>query len=161
MTLTSSLAKFALVAILAVSVAACAQNRGPKETGGALIGAIGGGLLGAQFGKGSGKLAAVAAGTLLGAWAGSEIGKSLDRADRLAMQQTTNSALETGRINQTSTWRNPDTGHYGTVTPVKTYQTSGGQYCREYQQTVNIGGRTEQAYGTACRQPDGTWKVVN
>ena len=26
---------------------------------------------------------------------------------------------------------------------------------------VNIGGKTEQAYGTACRQPDGSWKVVN
>ncbi len=161
MTLTSSLAKFVLVAILAVSVVACAQNRGQKETGGALVGAVAGGLLGAQFGKGSGKLAAVAAGTLLGAWVGSEVGKSLDRADRLAMQQTTHSALETGRINQTSTWRNPDSGHSGTVTPVKTYQTSGGQYCREYQQTVNIGGRTEQAYGTACRQPDGSWQVVN
>ncbi len=161
MTLTSSLAKFVLVAFLAVSVAACAQNRGQKETGGAIVGAVAGGLLGAQFGKGSGKLAAVAAGTLLGAWVGSEVGKSLDRADRLAMQQTYNSALETGRTNQTSTWRNPDSGHSGTVTPIKTYQTSGGQYCREYQQTVNIGGRTEKAYGTACRQPDGSWKVVN
>ena len=161
MTLTSSLAKFVLVAILAVSVAACAQNRGPKETGGTLIGAAAGGLLGAQFGKGSGKLAAVAAGTLLGAWAGSEIGKSLDRADRLAMKQTTHSALETGRSSQPVSWRNPDSGHSGTVTPQPAYQTSQGQYCREYQQTVDIGGRTEQAYGTACRQPDGTWKVVN
>ncbi len=149
------------MAILAVSVAACAQNPGQKETGGALVGAVAGGLLGAQFGKGSGKLAAVAAGTLLGAWAGSEIGRSLDRADRLAMQQTTQTSLETGRTDETSAWRNPDSGHSGTVTPVKTYQTSRGQYCREYQQTVNIGGRTEQAYGTACRQPDGSWKVMN
>ncbi len=161
MTLTSSLAKLALVAILAVSVTACAQNRGQKETGGAIVGAVAGGLLGAQFGKGSGKLAAVAAGTLLGAWVGSEVGKSLDRADRLAMQQTTQTSLETGRINQTSSWRNPDSGHSGTVTPVKTYQTSAGQYCREYQQTVNIGGRTEQAYGTPCRQPDVSWKVLH
>lgn len=161
MTLTSSLAKFAMVAVLAVSVVACAQNRGQKETGGALIGAAAGGLLGSQFGSGSGKLAAVAAGTLLGAWVGSEVGRSLDRADRLAMQQTTHTALETGHTNQTSTWSNPDSGHSGTVTPIKTYQTTQGQYCREYQQTVNIGGRTEQAYGTACRQPDGSWKVVN
>jgi surface antigen len=150
-----------MAVVLAASLAACAQDSGPKQTGGTLIGAAAGGLLGAQFGSGSGKLAAVAAGTLLGAWAGSEIGRSLDRADRLAMQQTTHSALETGRVHQTSTWRNPDSGHSGTVTPVKTYQTTQGQYCREYQQTVNIGGRTEQAYGTACRQPDGTWKVAN
>ena len=76
------------------------------------------------------------------------------------MRQTTHSALETGRTNQTSNWRNPDSGHSGTVTPVKAYQTSQGQYCREYRQTVNICGRTVQAYGTACRQPDGTWKMV-
>jgi surface antigen len=36
-----------------------------------------------------------------------------------------------------------------------------GAYCREFQQTVSIGGREERAYGTACRQPDGSWKVVS
>ncbi len=34
-------------------------------------------------------------------------------------------------------------------------------YCREYQRTVNVGGRTQQSYGTACRQPDGAWKIVS
>ncbi len=162
MTLLTQFTKISMVLMLAVALGACnGQGRGQKEFGGTLIGAAAGGLLGSQFGSGSGKLAAVAAGTLLGAWVGNEVGKSLDRADRLAMQQTTQTSLETGRINQTSSWRNPDSGHSGTVTPIKTYQTSGGQYCREYQQTVNIGGRTEQAYGTACRQPDGSWQVMN
>jgi hypothetical protein len=36
-----------------------------------------------------------------------------------------------------------------------------GRYCREFQQQVSIGGRTEQAYGTACRNPDGSWEVVS
>jgi surface antigen len=36
-----------------------------------------------------------------------------------------------------------------------------GKYCREFQQTVTIGGKTEQAYGTACRQPDGSWQIVS
>jgi len=26
---------------------------------------------------------------------------------------------------------------------------------------VTIDGRTEVAYGTACRQPDGSWKIVD
>ncbi len=34
-----------------------------------------------------------------------------------------------------------------------------GEQCREYQRTITIGGKTETAYGTACRQPDGTWKT--
>lgn len=33
--------------------------------------------------------------------------------------------------------------------------------CREYQTTVNIGGKPQKAYGRACRQPDGTWKDEN
>jgi surface antigen len=26
---------------------------------------------------------------------------------------------------------------------------------------VTVGGRAEQAYGTACRQPDGSWQIVS
>lgn len=33
-------------------------------------------------------------------------------------------------------------------------------YCREYQQTITIEGRTQQGYGTACLQPDGSWKLL-
>jgi hypothetical protein len=33
------------------------------------------------------------------------------------------------------------------------------QNCREFQQTVTIGGRPQQAVGTICQQADGTWKV--
>jgi len=36
-----------------------------------------------------------------------------------------------------------------------------GRYCREFLQEVVIGGRKEQAYGTACRQPDGSWEVIS
>ena len=33
-------------------------------------------------------------------------------------------------------------------------------YCREFQRKVAIGERPERAYGVACQQPDGSWKVV-
>ncbi len=36
-----------------------------------------------------------------------------------------------------------------------------GRYCREFQQEVSVGGRMEQAYGTACRNPDGSWEVIS
>ena len=49
----------------------------------------------------------------------------------------------------------------GTYTPTNTYQTTTGQYCREFQQTITVGGQTEDAYGTACRQEDGTWQIVS
>ena len=49
----------------------------------------------------------------------------------------------------------------GSVQTIRTGTSSFGRQCREFLQTVTIGGRTEQAYGTACRQPDGSWELVS
>jgi len=152
--------KFVIPALLAVAIAGC-DGAGQKQTGGAVLGGVVGGLLGSKVGSGKGQLAATAAGALIGALAGSEAGKSLDRADRMYAARTTQSTLEQAPSGSTSTWSNPDTGHSGSVTPTRTYETAAGQYCREYQQTVTVNGQTQNAYGTACRQPDGSWKVVN
>lgn len=155
------LKKLAVAGMLTASLAACDQNAGTKQNFGTLLGAVGGGLAGSQIGGGRGTLVAVGVGTLLGALVGGEVGKSLDNADRAVMQQTTTRTLETVPSGQTSSWRNPDSGNYGTVTPQPAYQTSSGQQCREFTQTVTVGGKTQEAYGTACRQPDGTWKIVS
>lgn len=145
---------------LALALSGCATSAGPKESAGTLIGAAGGGLLGAQVGKGRGQLVAVAVGTLAGALIGQEVGRTLDRADQMWMERNAQQALEYNRSHQASTWHNPDSGNSGSLTPMRTFQTAQGQYCREYQQTVIIGGQPQQAYGTACRQPDGSWLIV-
>ena len=153
--------RITLVGLTVLTLAACTSKAGPKETVGTLLGAAAGGLAGAQVGKGRGRLVATGVGTFLGAMIGNEIGKSLDRADRLAMQRTTQRTLESAPVGKTSTWENPDSGNYGSVTPRETWQQDDGTYCREFTQTITVGGRTEEAYGTACRQPDGTWKIVS
>ena len=150
--------KTVIVAAAALALAAC--SGGEKEKAGTVIGAGLGALAGAHVGKGSGKLFAVAVGTMAGAALGSEVGKSLDRADRLAMRRSTQNALEKNRTGAASEWRNPDSGNAGTVTPTRTYRTEAGRYCREYRQTITVGGRTEEGYGRACRQPDGSWRIV-
>ena len=152
--------KIAAAVAAVVLLGACA-DQGPKQQAGTVLGGVGGAVAGAQFGSGKGRLVGVAAGTLIGALLGSEIGKSLDRADMAYVQRTNQQAFEYGRSGAAQTWRNPDSGHYGAVVPRPAYQTSGGQYCREFQQTITVGGRTEQGYGTACRQPDGSWQIVN
>lgn len=81
--------------------------------------------------------------------------------DAWMIQDSAQNSLEYAKTNQTTVWQNPDTGASGAITPVGTYQNDQGQYCREYQQTVTIGGQQQQAYGTACRMPDGAWEVVN
>ena len=153
-------ARYIAIGLTALSLAAC-QEGGQKQTLGTLLGAVGGAVAGSQIGKGRGTLVAVAAGTLLGGFLGSEIGKSLDNADRLAMEQTTQRTLEAAPSGNPVSWRNPDTGHSGTVTPRPSYQNASGDYCREYDQTIVVGGKTETAYGKACRQADGSWKIVN
>ena len=152
--------KFAPVIVAAFLIGACQQGVGQKQGLGTLAGAGLGALAGSQIGSGKGQLAAVAIGALLGGLAGSEIGKSLDRADKAAMQRTTQRTLETAPSGQTVAWRNPDSGHSGTIRPQPAYQERSGKYCREFRQTVTVGGKTEEAYGTACRQPDGSWKIV-
>jgi len=150
----------ALSALVIVgTVSACSNDYGPKQTGGTILGGIGGAVAGAQFGKGTGNLAMTALGTLLGAYVGSEVGKSLDRADQQYAMQAENKA-HAAPVGQTISWNNPDSGNSGTYTPTRDGRDQSGNYCREYQTTVNIGGQSEQAYGTACRQPDGSWKVV-
>lgn len=148
--------------LLFVTALGCARDGGgiSKQTGGAVLGGIGGGVIGSTIGSGRGKTVAIIAGTVLGALLGGAIGKQLDERDKLLMARTTQSSLETGRSGQSSEWKNPDTGNRGTITPQPSYKSSGGQDCREFTQTIYVGGKSETAKGTACRNPDGTWRII-
>ncbi|MDF2367612.1 RT0821/Lpp0805 family surface protein [Sneathiella sp.] len=146
---------------LALALAGCADaQNNPKTTGGAIIGGIGGALLGSMFGKGKGQLVAVGLGTLAGAMVGSEVGKTLDAADRAQIDRAEKRAT-TAPIGQTISWNNPDSGNSGSITPVRDGNHLDGRYCREFQQTIEVGGKLEKGYGTACRQPDGSWQIMN
>ncbi|SDB18532.1 Surface antigen [Desulfonatronum thiosulfatophilum] len=148
----------AVLAILALLATGCGGVQGGGQVhqiGGGLLGGIGGGIAGAQIGGGSGRVAAIIGGTILGAALGSYVGGYMDRMD----QQQVSRTLETQPTGQTSQWRNPDTGHQYHVTPVNTFQKSDGQYCREFRTQVEVGGKLEEGYGTACRMPDGAWKM--
>lgn len=154
--------RIAIALAAAVSLSACVTNgQGQKQGLGTLLGAGLGGLAGSQIGGGTGKLVAVGAGVLLGGLLGNAFGRSLDKADLLYADRTTQQSLEYTSVGESSTWVNPDSGNSGSIVPTHTYQTAQGQYCREYQQTVTIGGESERAYGSACRQQDGSWQVVN
>ncbi len=131
-----------------------------QAAGGHGAGAAGGALIGSQIGSGTGKLIAVAIGTLAGAWIGSEIGKRLDARDQAMMSGTTNQALAHNATGQTSSWSNPQSGNSGSVTPTSNYSTSQGQTCRNFNQTVSASGQQEGRQGTACQQPDGSWRIV-
>lgn len=144
-----------ILATLCLSLAGCAAQ-GPREESGMVIGGLLGGMLGAQAGDHHLRPVAIIAGTLIGASIGGSIGAYMDETDRLRAGQS----LETVRTGVPSTWRNPDTGVEYQFTPTSTYETAQGP-CREYTMDALIGGRREQVYGTACRQADGSWKIMN
>jgi surface antigen len=144
--------------VLLVFLGTACETAGPKTAIGGATGAAAGGLIGHAAGGGA---AGIVGGVLLGGLLGGAIGNALDQRDQeLAMQAAQNS-FETSPTGTQSTWVNPDSGHSGSITPTRTYENAGGQHCREYQQTVMVGGETQDAYGTACRQPDGSWQIVN
>lgn len=161
-----------IIAFMSLGLVACSSNPGPREQSGAVLGAATGAILGAALshhhsggwrghrGSGHSSGAAIVLGAIAGGLVGSSIGRDLDRADRQALARAQYDALEYNRSGEPSHWHNPDSGHYGEVTPEPAYERGPGEYCREYQQTVVIGGKEQEAYGTACRRPDGSWEIV-
>ena len=149
--------KLILVGLVSLPlIGGCASK---MQTGTAL-GALTGGALAYGLGQNSSKKELwTVLGIGLGAMIGQSIGQQLDERDQYLMAQTFEFAMEKAPTNETAKWENPDTGVGGSVTPTKTYSTTEGTPCREFTTTVSIGGQTEQAYGTACRQADGSWKI--
>lgn len=151
-------ASAALAALL--TLGACAEGQSNQQFG-TLIGAGLGALLGAKLGHGDAGIMLGAAGAVIGASVGSSIGARLDEADRMEMAMARTHALQYSEAGVATKWYNPDSGNGGSVVPGQTYQDPKGAYCREFTQTVIINGQEEEAYGRACRQPDGSWLIVS
>jgi surface antigen len=145
----------ALMLVVTLTTGCQTVQDNPKTSVGAFGGAAFGGLIAAAAGGGG---AAIAGAVIGGALLGGLAGNMLDQRDKRMAAEAQQRALETAPTGQPVAWTNPDTGHSGTVTATRTYH-SGNSYCREFQNDVVIGGKSEKAYGTACRQPDGSWKV--
>jgi surface antigen len=147
---------FAVLGLVGTMAAGCVQGTS-SQTLGTLGGAVAGGAIGSAFGSGSGQIAAIAAGTLLGGFLGNQIGANMDAQDEAYYGQAHGQALAYGGSHN---WNNPQSGHYGTVQtgPVQVINNS---QCRSYNSTIYVNGRPEVATGTACQQPDGSWRLIS
>jgi len=134
---------------------ACVHTQGYNATTGALIG----GITGAWLTSGQNNPNATFLGTLAGALIGSEIGSHIDEQDR---QYAHAAFYKAGRakVGKVVIWNNPYNGHHGQVVVIRDKRTPYGLYCREFRTKVIIDGRAHTMYGTACRRPDGTWKIL-
>lgn len=138
---------------LAVALLGGCANWSSGDTG-TVLGGIAGGAAGSQIGSGSGTTIATVVGTIAGAALGRRIGENFGQRDRREFGH----ALESNPTGNTSSWTNPDTNDSYSVTPTQTYS-QGDQPCREFTMKANVNGKPDTVRGTACRQPDGTWKV--
>jgi surface antigen len=143
------------------------SNCEPDVAIGTGLGAVVGGIIGNQFGKGSGRTAATIGGVVLGGIAGNMIARDAckdERHDAYYYNNTYYDAFNDEDEGDEYAWRNPHTNNYGYVTAGDHYEDGYQGYsgpCREFSQRVFIDGRPETAYGVACRQPDGSWRIVS
>jgi surface antigen len=137
---------------------------GGAEATGTVVGGVAGGVIGNQFGHGGGRAAATVGGVLLVAIVGNAIARDScrdERADAYYYNRTYYDAFDQPTYGRRYEWRNPNSGSYGYVTPRREFRDSRGE-CREFTQEIYVEGRRrpEEANGIACRQPDGTWRIV-
>lgn len=156
----NSLIILSLFALSHFSFAECVPEEGDNIFG-TLVGAALGGLVGSQIGGGTGNKIAIGAGVLAGGYFGNKVSKAMNCVDQEKHYKTTQNALESTKSGEISTWVNPDTGHKGEVTPIRTYQSAEGLPCREFTQTIYVEGEHEKVEGKACRTSDGNWEVVS
>lgn len=158
----SRLVAFTLVASLALPLAACSSNSygGGKQNTGTVVGALGGAAAGAAIGGKKNWWWAAGLGALAGGVVGNQVGAYLDRQDQQTSYQTANRALNTVPDGQKATWTNPQNQTSGYTKPIETSKTANGDTCRTFQTGVTAQGESTAGTGTACRQPDGTWKII-
>jgi surface antigen len=173
--------------VLTTSLTACTGTN-QNEIGGALTGALGGGIA-CMLAKANPALCAVL--VVAGAFIGGAIGQKIDERDKAARQAaiqqaladktmwanvqtaapppsasaTSTSANAAGWSNpdtaDASNWHNPDTGNSGEITPVSSYSDPAtGQLCHDYMENYTRNGQTISQPTKACQGADGQWNFT-
>jgi len=132
------------------------RDSGTGAALGAAAGGTAGAIIGATTSHGPHQWAATAGGAILGLLLGGTVGHAVDTLDRSCAAE----AVAYGPVGQPVGWASPTYGTQYQVTPVRQFAVNGAT-CREYTANAAIDGRWQQVRGTACRQPDGSWQMVN
>ena len=80
--------------------------------------------------------------------------------DRRLLAAAVEQALEHTTSGKSVAWRNPDSGAYGQVMPVRTYRSKSNHWCREYLASKVSDGTEEKIRAIACRAGGGDWVKV-
>ncbi len=153
----------AVVVVLAgaTSLAGCQSIE--RETGlskdtqtGAAGGAAFGGVIAALA---SANPAWIAASVLLGGVTGGALGHYLGEDDAKKYAESHYRALDNLRPGQTSSWRDPSTGNYGSTTVHRAFTADDGAFCKNFTETVHTSAKDMRETATACKASNGDWQV--
>lgn len=132
---------------------------------GMLVGAGLGGLVGSTIGRGAGNVAATVGGVVIGGAIGSQWGRASYGSYYARPAYANPYGYPYDMFPSVSYYNGPYGGQNYVAPPDPpppqpvTY-IDNGNYCRQYSQTMRIGNRVQESYGTACLQPDGSWHIV-
>lgn len=149
-------------ALVLLLLAGCADEQGAMQALGSGIGAGVGAVLGSQIGSGAGRVIATSAGAAMGSFFGGKAFQKLAEADRKLAYDAQHRALEDTPSGQEVPWRNPDSGNAGRVTAYPAFESDTNAPCRKFTHVVDLMGEGDvtAASGIACRNRDGSWRLV-
>jgi surface antigen len=161
---TTMLVSAAVVALgLATSPASARQHydygsdcHEQNRAAGTIIGAIAGGLIGNQFGKGSGNVAATIGGVFIGGAVGNSIAKDIDCDDRPYAFNAYRDGFE-GPVGDRHEWRGRN--NHGYIVTTREYRRH-GRICRDFYEVSYRHGDEYRRDGTACRDRYGDWRFI-
>ncbi|MDD3029320.1 MAG: glycine zipper 2TM domain-containing protein [Alphaproteobacteria bacterium] len=121
---------------------------------GTVLGATAGAVLGNQIGEGRGRFVSTTLGLATGGMVGNMIGQSIDR--EFSYRSVSMPDFDGNR--RPTTYFYTYAPNY--VAPPTYIDRHTQSYCRPYSQEILIDGYRQESYGTACLQPDGSWRIV-
>ncbi len=137
------------------------QCRNGPDPAGVIAGGLIGGLVGNAAGGNGNRGATTIAGVIIGGAVGAALTSNLNCEDRSYAYRSYYDGLNSGRPGSQYQWNNPRTNDRGQFRVGNYYNDPDGFRCADFTQTIYVQGRQQQSRGRACRQPDGSWAVVN
>jgi surface antigen len=72
---------------------------------------------------------------------------------------TVQAVLERYPSGTVGVWIDPETETTGTITPIRTYQSASGIYCREFLSEMERSNHKSSEEAVGCRTGDGVWEI--
>ena len=137
------------------------QCRNGPDPAGVIIGGLIGGLVGNSITHGSGRFPGTLGGVVVGGAIGAALTNKMDCEDRSYAYKTYYDGFNSGRTQSDYEWRNDHSGHSGRFRVDNYYTDPDGFRCASYRQSVTVDGDVRDTRGHACRQPDGSWAIID